>query len=207
MKTKLTVALLTLCLWMSAAQNPIAKLGKKLKAESFELTVFNNQTYFPFVGMGNIVRSKYHPGLSFGYSHNLKEKKKRTLYLDYRVGVFNHRFIQTGVQLYSNIGYRFELPRTFFVATEFGLGYLHSIKQQTTFEADADGSYKKVANWGRPQLMTGIGIKLGKQVSIKEKDVRIYLNYQPWFQLPFIKSYVPLMPNNSLHLGFDFILK
>jgi len=206
MKIKLII-LVSLFLSQNAfADNPVVVLGKKLKAESFELNIFTNQYYFPFLGIKNIATAKYHPGFSCGYLRNLKVKKKTTLYADMRFGIYHHRFIQTGIQIYGDLGYRVNLPYKFFLAGEFGLGYLHSIKQQTTFKADAEGNYTKVINLGRPQLMTGIGLKLGKELVISNQKGRVFINYQPWFQLPFIKSYVPLLPNNSFHIGFDFIL-
>jgi hypothetical protein len=189
------------------ADNPAVKLGHKLKAESIDISVFNNQYYFPFLGMKNLINAKYHPGIAFGYSRNLKEKKSRVLYSDVKLGLYHHRFIQTGIQLYGNIGYRFNLTHKFYISTEYGLGYLHSIKHQTTFKADAEGNYSKISNFGRAQLMTGIGLGFGKQLTLASKPMRLYIKYQPWFQLPFIKSYVPLLPNNSMHLGINLILK
>jgi len=208
MNTKLTILLIFL-LTTSAikADDPINKIGKKLKAESFDISIFNNQYYFPFLGMSNIVSAKYHPGMSIGYTRKLKEVKKRILYSDLKLGLYNHRFIQTGIQLYGDIGYRFTLPRKFYLSTDIGLGYLHSIKHQTTFKSDGDGNYSKVRNFGRAQFMTGIGLGIGKQLIVSSKPVRVYLKYQPWFQMPFIKSYVPMLPNNSMHLGININLK
>lgn len=180
---------------------------KKTKAESFQVNLFTNQYYFPFKGMGAIFTAKYHPGISVGLVKNIKTKKKTTFYYDAKFGIYNHRFIQTGIQLYGDLGYRVNLPGKFFLAGEFGLGYLHAIIHQSKFEADNDGNYKKVKNFGKPQVMTGIGIKVGRQIIVCKNTGRLFINYQPWFQFPFIKSYVPLLPNNSLHIGFDLIIK
>jgi hypothetical protein len=190
-----------------SATTPINGFLKKLNAESYQFNVFTNQYYFPFKGMSNVFTSKYHPGISVGYVKNIKQKKKTNFYYDAKIGIYHHRFIQTGVQFYSDLGYRIQLPKTFFVAGEFGLGYLHAIIHQSQFEADENGNYSKVKNFGKPQLMTGIGIKAGKQIKLNKNIGRLYINYQPWFQWPFINSYVPLLPNNSLHIGFDLILK
>lgn len=189
------------------AQNANKNCLQKIKVESFQVNVFTNQYYFPFLGMGNIFTAKYHPGISAGFVKDIKKKTKSTIYFDAKLGIYHHRFIQTGIQLYSDIGYRFTLPKKFFVAGEFGLGYLHAIIHQTSFKSNGDGNYTKVKNFGKPQIMTGIGIKFGKQISVCKNTGRLFINYQPWFQFPFIKSYVPLLPNNSLHLGFDLILK
>ena len=189
------------------ADNTKPDFAARLGAESFGMSVFTNQYYFPFLGMGNIFTGKYHPGVSAGLVKNIKAKKKTTFYYDARFGIYHHRFIQTGIQLYGDIGYRYTLPKKFFIAGEFGLGYLHAIIHQTRFEADENGNYSKIKNFGKPQVMTGIGIKVGRQINISKRTGRLFINYQPWFQFPFIKSYVPLLPNNSMHIGFDLIIK
>ena len=175
--------------------------------DALKISIFSNQTYMPFVGFSNTWQAKMHPGLAVSFEENLKQKQHLGYYYSLNAGVFNHRFIQTGIQLYGNIGYRFNLTHKFYISTEYGLGYLHSIKHQTTFKADAEGNYSKISNFGRAQLMTGIGLGFGKQLTLASKAVRLYIKYQPWFQLPFIKSYVPLLPNNSMHLGINLILK
>lgn len=208
MKIKLSFLVIGLILSVKIyANDSEKKLCKKLKAESYQVNLFTNQYYFPFLGMGNIFTAKYHPGISAGFVKNIKKKEKTTFYYDVKFGVYNHRFIQTGVQLYGDLGYRVNLPKKFFVAGEFGLGYLHAIIHQTQFKADDNGNYTKVKNFGKPQVMTGIGIKVGKEITVCKNAGRLFMNYQPWFQFPFIKSYVPLLPNNSLHLGFDLMIK
>lgn len=169
----------------------------------FGVSLFNNQYYLPFAGVKNLFTSKYHPGLSIGLQRELTVKSNRVVYADLKTGVYHHRFIQTGIQLYGNLGYRYSFKGGFFIAAEYGLGYLHAIKHQTTFKADENGNYTRVKNFGRPQLMTGLGIKFGSTVRLNESRSRWYICYQPWFQMPFIKSYVPLLPNNSWHVGIE----
>lgn len=174
--------------------------------DSYRFSVFNNQYYYPFVGIKNVFTSKYHAGISAGIINNIKEKKKSTIYYDIRLGVYHHRFIQTGIQLYSNIGFRYKLPKQFYVSSEIGAGYLHAILHQKIFKADENGNYSKVRTIGKPQTIFALGISAGKQVKICKKQSNIFISYQPWFQLPYIKSYVPLLPNNSLHLGFELLI-
>jgi hypothetical protein len=207
MKINLFLAFLGLVSFKSNADNPKNNCFKKLNAESYQFNVFTNQYYFPVTGLGNIFTAKYHTGISSVFIKDIKKKEKTTLYYDAKIGIYHHRFIQTGVQLYGDLGYRINLPKKFFLAGEFGLGYLHAIVHQTKFKADENGKYSKVKNFGKPQVMTGIGIKAGKQITMGKNTGRLFINYQPWFQFPFIKSYVPLLPNNSLHIGFDLILK
>lgn len=174
--------------------------------ESYEFTVFNNQYYFPFLGVKNIFTSKYHAGISAGIVKNIDDKKKSTFYYDLKLGIYSHRFIQTGIQLYGDIGYRYKFPKNFFAAHELGLGYLHAIVHQSSFKADENGNYTKVKSIGKPQFLISLNFKVGKQIKIAKTQGRAFISYQPWFQMPYINSYVPLLPNNSFHLGFDLLI-
>lgn len=174
--------------------------------ESYRFSVFNNQYYLPFAGIKNIFTSKYHAGLAAGITKNIKAKSKYATYYNFVFGIYHHRFIQTGIQLYANFGYRYNLSKKIFISSELGTGYLHSIVHQQSFKADDNGNYSKVKSFGKPQLLIAIGISAGKQVNILNKQGRIFLTYQPWFQMPYIKSYVPMLPNNSFHIGFDLLI-
>ncbi len=174
--------------------------------DALKIAIFSNQTYMPFVGFSNTWQAKMHPGLAVSFEENLKQKQHLGYYYSLNAGVFNHRFIQTGVQLYANIGVRFNLPKSFKLDAELGGGYLHSILHQKTFKKQEDGSYEQVKNIGRAQAMFALAFALSKDLTIKDKKYAAFIKYQPWFQLPYINNYVPLLPNNALHLGVGFPL-
>lgn len=174
--------------------------------DALKISIYNNQTYMPFVGFSNVWQSKMHPGAAVSFEKNIKQKERLGYYYSLNAGVFNHRFIQTGVQLYANLGVRFNLPKSFHIDAELGGGYLHSILHQKTFKKQDDGSYEQTKSIGRPQAMFALAFALSKDFNIKEKKYTAFIKYQPWFQLPYINNYVPLLPNNALHLGVGFPL-
>jgi hypothetical protein len=73
------------------------------------------------------------------------------------------------------------------------------------FKLSANGNYKKKFNWGRPQAMVGFSLRVSKQLA--PSGTCAFLQYQQRIQLPFIKSYVPLLPSNILFAGMKFPLK
>jgi hypothetical protein len=199
------VSLFVLQLGIAQAQDKPSKKCS-FSPDALKISVFNNQTYMPFLGISNVWQSKMHPGVAVSFEKNLKQKQHVGYYYSLNAGVFNHRFIQTGVQLYANIGVRFNLPKSFKLDAEFGGGYLHSILHQKTFKKQDDGSYEQTKSMGRPQAMFALAFALSKDFNIKEKKYTAFIKYQPWFQLPYINNYVPLLPNNALHLGVGFPL-
>ena len=73
------------------------------------------------------------------------------------------------------------------------------------FTLKEDGTYKKKTNLGRAQAMAAFSIGLHKKIS--PSGLAIFLQYQQRLQLPFIKSYVPLLPSNLLLAGVHFPFK
>jgi hypothetical protein len=79
-----------------------------------------------------------------------------------------------------------------------GAGYLHSIPDAERFELNDQGEYDKITNIGRAQGMVRFALSAGYGITGR---LRITLNYGVTGQLPFVKSYVPLLPYNTIQLG------
>jgi hypothetical protein len=70
-----------------------------------------------------------------------------------------------------------------------------------------DGTYEVKQGAGKPQFIMGAGIDLGYDLGKKERIRRIFLGYDVRMQMPFVQSYVPLLPNGAFFIGFQFNLK
>lgn len=79
-----------------------------------------------------------------------------------------------------------------------GVGYLHSIPGTERFELNDQGEYEKIKNIGRAQAGVKFSISAAYALS---KGIRLSVNYGVLGQLPFVKSYVPLLPYNTIQLG------
>jgi hypothetical protein len=109
-----------------------------------------------------------------------------------------HRFVQHSIPLFTETVYRLKTGKNFSLGAHLGLGYLHSVPATDRFELNADGEYEKITNLGRAQGMAKISFSGAYQIN---RDFRLTLNYGMLFQSPFVKSYVPVLPYNTLQLG------
>ncbi len=82
--------------------------------------------------------------------------------------------------------------------THLGVGYLHSIPGTERFELNDQGEYEKIKNIGRAQASVKFSISAAYALN---RDLHLTLNYGVLGQLPFVKSYVPLLPYNTIQLG------
>ncbi|MBX9850935.1 MAG: hypothetical protein K2X86_04170 [Cytophagaceae bacterium] len=167
-------------------------------------SVFNNGTSLPGFGALGVFSKTIHPGFHIGTYWLYKKGEKHEFFQTAKLGYFYHRFVQHGIQLYSEGGYRYITGSGIYGEVLLGAGYLHSFPDMQVF-VFKDGKYKKKAPLGRPQFMISAGVGVGYDFEKKcDKPLRLYLLYQFWMQTPFVNKYVPLLPNTSFHLGAIF---
>lgn len=168
---------------------------------AFITSVFSNSTALPTNGLPGKLHAPLHPGFSVGVVKNYKKTERHQLYQTYRMGYFYQRYVQHAVQLYSEFGYRFSFKNGFGLSSQFGAGYVHSFQDQQKFILK-DGEYKKQFPIGRPQFMISLAPGLSYDLNKKcGTPLLLFVNYQIWFQLPFVRQYVPVLPNSSFHVG------
>jgi hypothetical protein len=182
---------------LSIAQDTSARRSFK----QFEISYFNNAIALPLSGKWGIFHSPTHPGLTVGTSLYWNNSPKNELFQSFRLGVYYQQFVQTGIQLYSTFNYRYNFNFGLGVGANLGVGYLHSFRDLEQFELDENGEYQEVANWGRMGLMFPIGLQLSCDLRKQNVPLRLFSEYQIWFQTPFSKEYIPVLPNTSLHVG------
>jgi len=173
---------------------------------AFISSVFSNSTALPQNGLPGTLHAPLHPGLTIGLVKDYKKTEKHQLYQTYRLGYFHQRYVQNAIQLYSEFGYRYTFKNGFGLFSQLGAGYVHSFQDQQKFILK-DGEYKKQFPIGRPQFM--ISFAPGLSYDLEKKcgtPLQLFINYQIWFQLPFVRQYVPILPNSSFHIGAIFSL-
>lgn len=144
-----------------------------------------------------------HPGLQAGTEFRYNRSEKNQWFQTAKLGVYYHKYSQTGIQLYSEIGYRRALWKGLGAELRLGAGYLHAISDLQAFEL-VNGQYERKRSFGRPQVMGSAAFGIGYRLSSAPDAPRIFLDYQFFLQMPFVKSYVPLLPNTALHAGVAF---
>lgn len=179
------------------------------KVIPIRLTLFNNGTLLPGRGVAGVVTLPVHPGLDIAAEHVWRERDRSQIFQTAVLGYYYHRFSQHGIQLYTELGWRLRGNCRFEGEIRLGAGYLHAIPDVQIFKLNDEGEYEKAARFGRPEFIVP-SIALGFNYRLKKEDPmspKIQLGYQLWMMMPFVKNYVPVLPNSSLHLGVIVPLK
>jgi hypothetical protein len=172
---------------------------------SFAVT--NNASSYPFQYMAGYFENPLHPGFELGYGKTSGRKKHHEWFGELKLGYFYHQFVQHGIPIYFNGGYRYHFSHRFSMDAAIGAGYLHSIATTDVLKLE-DGEYVNAKGIGRPQIMVAVTFGAGYNVKMNKTDsLRIFLQYQARAQLPFNDDYVPILPYNQIALGFSIPIK
>ena len=176
------------------------------KGREISLAITNNHSAYPFASFSQLIGGPVHPGAEAGYGFNWKTKKKHDVYQSFRLGFFHHRFVQSAIPIYTQVGYRYKALNPFQIYGALGAGYLHSIPATAVLKQNSNGDYEKAKGIGRPQAL--VNLSFGMRYLLKaESSTAVFIQYTQQLQTPFIKSYVPLLPYNSIALGLSMPLK
>lgn len=164
------------------------------------VSLFNLGTQLPGTGVLGVFTTPIHPGLSAGTEFRYNSSTTNQFFQTAKFGIYYHQYVQTGIQLYSEAGYRRAIWRGTAAELRLGAGYLHAFTATEVFKLQ-DGVYEKKLNLGRPQFMASGVFGLSYQPPGNVNAPRFFIDYQFYLQMPFVKNYVPLAPNVALHAG------
>lgn len=193
MKIKLLTQMFGLLIWL---QHILP--GQSTASRPLTVSLFTVATQLPG---GKVL--PIHPGLELGTEFRLGRNETSRWFQSAKLGVFHHRLSQTAVMLYSESGFRPGISSRLYAELRLGAGYLHAIPDLQVFSQN-DGVYKKSSGLGRPQLMASFATGLGWRLREGSDSPKVFVAMQCFFQMPFIKSYVPVLPNTALHVGTSF---
>lgn len=183
-----------------------ANAQKHSESLPIEASLFNNGNFMPGGGTLGVWSPKIHPGIRIGSRYYYLEKEKWELFQTAKLGYFFHRHAQQAVQLYTELGYRHAVYKNLFAEARLGVGYMVSVPDMQLFSFD-NGEYRSKSTKARSQFMGGVDIALGYDLkTLTQLPLDVYLSYQFWVQSPFVNGYVPVLPNNSIHIGAIYYL-
>ena len=168
------------------------------------LAIFNTEPALPFGKFKGLFTDALHPGIEFSYGNNFNMKKKHDWFLEYKLAYFYHRYVQHGIPLYSDLGYRYRFSKSLSAETAIGAGYMKSIPASQVFIQGTGGNYEKKNGKGREQVIATYGI--GGRYFLNPAAAHqwsLFIHYQQRIQFPFVKSYVPFLPYNSFMIGIS----
>ena len=166
-----------------------------------ELSGYNNGTFLPGKGALGIWSRDFHPGIRLGTRYYYKDTPKSQWFQAVYFSYFYHANAQHGIQFYTDFGYRYKILPTLSAEGSLGFGYLRSIPDMDIF-IFKNSTYELLKPKGRNQWMGTSSLKIAYDVESQLPiPLEVYLAYQFWVQSPFVNKYVPVLPNNSVHLG------
>jgi len=178
------------------------------KSNYISIAGFTTQTAMPFSKFAGLFTEVFHPGVAFGYGKNLSVKPKHDWFAEGKLAYFFHRYVQHGIPLYLNFGYRYKFNSRFTAETATGAGYMHSIPATAKLKLNDNGEYKNNKGIGRMQAMATYSLGAGYTMHpSSKKSITLFTSYQQLIQMPFVKSYVPLLPYNSFVIGIKKVIK
>jgi hypothetical protein len=180
----------------------VSTLATAQNEEKISVALLNTSSAYPFSQSGKLLTGIEHPGIEIGYGFNWKTKSKHDWFQEIKVSYFYHRFVQHGIPLYTDIGYRYKFSHTLSAWVAVGAGYMQSIPATAKLKLGNNGEYKNDKGTGRSQAIAVLN--LGTAYTIhpaSKKSPKIFLSYQQFLQTPFVKAYVPILPYNSLLIG------
>ncbi len=197
------------CLLWLLSMGLISTFGKaqdsshtKFHFNYVSIALTNNQSAYPFSAFTDLVAGEWHPGFEVGTGFNWKSKPHHDWYQEFRLGYFFHQFVQQSITLYTSFGYRYNFDKRFSAQLGLGAGYLHSIPNHDRAKLNADSVYEIIHDIGRPQLMVVLNIGLSYKIATQSRHpLHLFMTWQQRIQTPFINSYVPILPYNTLMFG------
>lgn len=191
---KQKISVLVLCafglVWLHAQGDWKRPLG---------ISVFTTGTQLPGGSL-----TPLHPGILLTTEFRHDASGRDRLFQTLNVGAYYHKYAQTGIQLYTELGYRRALwAQRLAAEARVGAGYLHAIPDLEVFRLE-DGQYERSGRWGRPQLMCSVALSLGYYLGAYGRSPRLHVGYQFFVQTPFVRNYVPVLPNTAIQAGVAF---
>jgi len=215
--TSLYIALI----WMLL---PVLCYSQAWRTRPFSVAVYNNATLLPLKSFTAVFNQPLHPGLYLAYEFGWKETIKSPIFRNINttalggnkvntgkwfqsvaIGWQYHQFVNHAFTLTTTAGYR-RYIRKFSAEASLHAGYMHVILLTERAVRQMDGSWRISNGAGRPQFIAGAGIGAGYDAGTHNNIRRVFVNYDFRLQMPFVKSYVPILPNGLLSIGVQFSL-
>ena len=175
-------------------------------AQEVALKLSNNVSSFPVLGTGELFSAPIHPGVALSYTHHWVDRGRHHWLPNADINYVYHRMFQSSVALNVGIDYRLDLAAGWSMQAGLSGGYLHSYYHYDRFKLE-NGRYQKIASWkGKSQFDVGFDLSVIKKLNT-QLPLSITLEYAPYVHGTFAKSYVPVVPYNSLGIGLIYHLQ
>lgn len=203
---------------------PLIVSAQSWKSKPFSISVLNNATLLPPSSLTAVFNQPIHPGVAVGYEFGWRETFKNPMFQNTNVfnlggrevytgkwfqnvelSCFHHRYVNQAFLVTSHAGYR-RYIRKFTAEISLHAGYMHALLFTERFTRAENGVWQSSKGAGRGYFVTGAGIGVGYDAGYRYNIRRFFINYDFRLQMPFVRTYVPLLPNGILSVGMQFTL-
>ena len=196
-------------IFLAIVMTPLIKANAQNPSDRYlSFAVLTTQNAKPFGKFAGLFDDVIHPGIQAAYGRNIAMAQHHDWFVEFRIGYFYHRFVQHAIPFYLNFGYRYKVTDHFSAEASLGAGYLHSIPASAQLKLDSNGDYVKGKGIGRMQAMATFSLGFGYTLNAHAaRPIKIFTSYQQMLQMPFVRSYVPVLPYNTFLIGVCYNLK
>jgi len=182
--------------------------AQKQTVNYISVAVLTTQNAKPFGKFAGLFQEVMHPGIQAAYGRNIAMARHHDWFAELHLGYFYHRYVQHGIPLYLNFGYRYKIADHFSIETSLGAGYMHSIPATAQLKLDENGDYVSGKGIGRMQAVAVFSLGIGYTINPQAAGpIKLFAAYQQMAQMPFVKSYVPILPYNTFLVGLCYNFK
>jgi hypothetical protein len=170
--------------------------------------VLTTQNAKPFGKFAGLFEEVIHPGIQAAYGRNISMAQHHDWFVELRLGYFYHRYVQHAIPFYLDLGYRYKIGDRFSAESSFGAGYMHSIPATAQLKLADNGNYVNGKGLGRMQAIAIFSLGFSYTINPHAaRPMKVFTAYQQMAQMPFVKSYVPVLPYNTFLIGVFYNLK
>lgn len=184
---------------------PLFLFAQKWGEIPYSVSILNNATMLPPASLTAMFNQPIHPGIMISSEFGWKGNSKGKWFQNASLGYIYHQLANQSFLLFTQAGYRKYISK-FTLEGSLHTGYMHCLSLVDRIVQDDNGNYQESKGIGKPQFIFGAGTSIGYRFEPSLKIKRIFLSYDVRMQLPFVKSYVTLLPNGALSLGCQFAL-
>lgn len=109
-----------------------------------------------------------------------------------------------GIPLYTQLGYKYRFYKNFRIAAYLDAGYMHTFSDIGIYKLNGNGEYERTGRAGKAHAMFGYSLTLSYTFTGSKATITPFIQHQFWMMTPFVKTYVPMLPNSAFHVGAYF---
>lgn len=162
----------------------------------------------PFSGLAGIIHTPAHPGFLISAETELKRREHFLWTQDLTFSFLHQRLVHSVASLYTSSRVAWILGSSFHLELALHGGYAHVVNtpENRIFKLE-NGVYAQTQKTGRASFCFGVQPGLSYAIGGPEGRFKPFLRYRFTMVGPFVKSYVPLLPNAALELGLTLKLR